>query len=293
MDALKQLLPLAVSGSLAGLVLAVGLDAHWRDLTYLLRRPGRLARAVLVISVLTPAAAVILVSLLSLQPAVKAGIILLAISPVPPFVPGRDRSVGAARGYVYGLFAAYALLAVAVVPLSVLVMDRVFGASATIAPQAVAGLVGTSVLIPLLLGQLIRALAPTLASKAAPLVMKLSLAVLGIVCLPLLFKLGPAFGALIGHGVLAAAVLFALAALAFGHWLGGETALSERAALAITAGTRHPGIALLVANANGADKDVAAAVLLVFLTCFAVTTVYQVAIKRRLAHAAAEPPATA
>src|SRR5215469_1583281 len=122
MDVLKQLLPLIISASLFGLVLSVGLDATIAELTYLLRRPARLARAVLVVSVLTPAAAVVLVSILPLHPTTKAGIILLSISPVPPFVPGRNRGMGAGRDYTYGLFAAFALLAIVIVPLSVVVM---------------------------------------------------------------------------------------------------------------------------------------------------------------------------
>jgi BASS family bile acid:Na+ symporter len=290
MDALKQIVPFLISGSLAGLVLAIGLDCTLSDLGYLLRRPAKLARAVLVISVLTPAAAVILISILPLQPVTKAGVVLLSISPVPPFVPGRDRSVGGSREYVYGLFAAFALLAILIVPASVQVLNRIFGVDVFVRPLAIAKLVATSVLIPLVIGLVLRRLAPSLAERAAPIIIKLSLAVLGLAAIPLLIKLYPVFGALVGDGTIIACVLFALAALAFGHFLG-EVEPGNRAALAIAAGTRHPGIAILVANAYTSDKRVSAAALLCFLICFVVTMVYQFAARRRIAAAPAGPTA--
>lgn len=292
-ESIKQIVTLAMSGSLAGLVLAVGLDSSLDDLFYLLRRPARLGRAILVISILVPAAAVALVSVLPLHPMTKAGIILLSISPVPPFVPGRNRAVGGTREYAYGMFAAFALLAIIIVPLSVLVMDAIFGARFLIGPLPIAKLVVTSVLIPLVIGHVIRRLAPDLSQRAAPIIIKLALAVLGIAAIPLLIRLWPVFSDLVGDGTLIACVLFALAALAFGHFLG-EPEPGNRAALAISAGTRHPGIAILVANANDANKHVTAASLMCFLICFAVTMVYQVWAKRHLAHtltASGPPPA--
>jgi BASS family bile acid:Na+ symporter len=292
MEALKQILPLLISGSLAGLVLAIGLDCTLGDLGYLLRRPAKLARAVLAISILTPAAAVILVSILPLQPVTKAGVVLLSISPVPPFVPGRDRSVGGSREYVYGLFAAFALLGIVIVPLSVEILSRIFGVDMFIGPAPIAKLVATTVLLPLVIGLVLRQLAPSLAERAAPIIVKISLAILGVAFIPLLIKVFPVFGVLVGDGTIIASALFALAALAFGHFLG-EAEPGNRAALAIAAGTRHPGIAILVAKANSDDKRISAAVLLCFLICFVVTAIYQVATKRRMAAAAAPAGPTA
>jgi BASS family bile acid:Na+ symporter len=290
METLKQILPILVRGSLAALVLSVSLDSTREQFLYLLKRPAQLGRAVMAVSVLTPAAAVVLVSVLPLHAVSKAGIILLSISPVPPFVPGRNRSVGGSREYVYGLFAAFALLAIVIVPLSVLVMDWIFGARYLIGPWPIARLILISVAIPLGIGQIIRRFAPGFAERAGPIVVKFALAVLVLALIPFLIRLWPIFGSLVGDGSVLAGILFAIAALAIGHLLGGPDP-GDRAALAITAGTRHPGIALLVASANTADKRIAAAAVMCFLICAVVTMVYQLAAKRRLAHPGGAHPA--
>ena len=289
MDVLKQLLPLLISGSLFGLVLSVGLDATVAELLYLLRRPVRLARAVLVVSVLAPATALALVSVLPLNPAARAGIIILSISPVPPFVPGRNRGMGVGRDYTYGLFAAFSILAIVIVPASAWVMGLIFGRDAIVGPLPLALLVLRTVLIPLMAGLLLGRLAPSLARRAAPIVQKLSLGVLALAVVPLLIKLWPAFGELVGDGALVASALFALAALALGHVLGdGEP--GDAQALAISAATRHPGIAILVAKTLQMDKQVSAAALLCFLVCFLVSMPYQMFQTRRLARSKGVAP---
>jgi BASS family bile acid:Na+ symporter len=289
MDLLKQLLPLLISGSLFGLVLAVGLDTTPDQLLYLIRRPARLARAVLVVSVLVPAAAIVLVTVLPLHPMTKAGIIILSISPVPPFVPGRNRQMGASRDYTYGLFAAFALLAIVIVPFSAAIMGKIFGRDVYVGAGPMIQLVFKTVLAPLAIGLVIGRIWPAFASRASPILQKFSLAVLLVVMVPLLMKLWPVFGELVGDGTLLASVLFALAALAFGHFVG-DGAPADREALAITAATRHPGIAVLVAKTIGMNKEVMAAALLCFVVCFVVSMPYQIMQKRRLAHMPGQAP---
>jgi BASS family bile acid:Na+ symporter len=291
MEALKQLVPLLVSASLFGLVLSVGLDATVEELLYLLRRPARLARAVLVVSVLTPAAAVLLVSIFPLHPLTKAGIIMLSISPVPPFVPGRNRQMGSGREYSYGLFIAFAVLAAVIVPLSVTIMGSIFGRDAFVGPLPVLALVIKTVLLPLVIGLVVRHFATGFARRASHPVMLLSLGVLVLAAVPMLVKLWPVFGELVGDGTLLVCVLFALAALAFGHLLG-DGGPGDRQALAITAATRHPGIAVLVAKTIGADQRAIVAAILCFLVCFVVSMPYQILQKRRLAHMGGGMPST-
>ncbi len=289
MELLKTVLPLLISGSLFGLVLAVGLDAEPRQLLYLIRQPARLGRAVLVVSVLTPAAAAVLVSILPLHPMTKAGVLILSISPVPPFVPGRNRMMGAGRDYVYGLFAAFALLAIVIVPVSAFIMGRIFGREAYVGFWPLIQLVFKTVLAPLAIGLLIGRFWPTFSRRVSPILQKFSLAVLLVAAVPLLMKLWPVFGELVGDGTLLACVLFALAALCFGHFLGdGEP--GDRQALAISAATRHPGIAILIAKTIGVNKEVMAASLLCFLICFIVSMPYQILQKRRLVHMAGGAP---
>ena len=66
---------------------------------------------------------------------------------------------------------------------------------------------------------------------------------------------------LIGNGTVLALVAFVFVGLAIGHFLGGP-APENRTSLAISTASRHPGVALLLAQANfPAEKLVVAAVL--------------------------------
>ena len=112
MEALKQILPLLLTLSLAGLVMTVGLKSGHGDLIYVLRRPSLLLKAILAVEVIPPLAAAALVWMLPLEPAVKAGIMLMAISPVPPLVPGKQLKIGGRKEYAYGVYVAMALLTI-------------------------------------------------------------------------------------------------------------------------------------------------------------------------------------
>lgn len=286
MQALQALVPLAVTFSLAALIVAVGLDADWRDLTCVLRRPLRLAKAVLAVNVVVPLAAIVLVSIFPLAPPAKAGILLMAVSPVPPLVPGKELKVGTEKAYAYGLYVALILLAVAIVPLAVEILGWIFGADVSLPPAMVARNVALSVLLPLALGLLLRRIAPGFAKSAAPAVRAVSMILLLVVLVPIVVRVWPAMMSLVGDGTGLAMALMAAVALAAGHLLGGPDP-GERAALAISAATRHPGIALMIANFNFDDKRIAAAIIGVMLTGLIVAVPYQLWLKRRQAGQAA------
>ncbi len=94
MEAVKEILPVVLSGSLMLLVAAFGLTATAADALYLFRRPGQLWRAVAAIELVVPLVAVLLAVVLPLAPLVKLAIVLMAISPLPPLVPGKQLEMG-------------------------------------------------------------------------------------------------------------------------------------------------------------------------------------------------------
>lgn len=287
MEILQLLIPLLMSGALAALVLAVGLDAKVGDVAYLLLRPLLLLRAFLAISVVVPVAAVIAVSLLPLPITAKAGILLMAAAPVPPLVPGKGLKAGGRREYVYGLYAAFAFLAVAIVPITVAILDSIYRGGASITPAAIAPTVLGGVLAPLVIGMVVHAIAPRTASAAAVWIGRLSMLLLVLVFVPLIVRAWPAMEDLIGNGTLLAMIGVAIVAVAGGHLLGGPDP-RDRAVLAGAAATRHPGIAMLIANANFTDPHINAAILMFLLVALLVFGIYQIAMKRearRAAHA--------
>lgn len=283
MELIAHLIPLLLTLSLAGLVLTVGLNAEKGDFVYVMERPGMLARAVLAVLIIPPIAAGLLLWLLPVDPLVKAGIMLMAVAPVPPLVPGKELAVGAHKNYAYGVYIAMALLTVVSVPLVFDLASRLYGRHDVVTVATMAGAVLTGVLIPLALGILVRRFAPGFASRAAPWMYKLSMLLIVIAFVPILIKVWGPMMHLIGNGTVAVMAAMTLICIASGHMLGGPE-LVNRATLAVTASVRHPGIAMALASANMADPRVTAAILLFMVTGMIASVPYTMWIKRSLRH---------
>lgn len=281
MEALQTLVPALFSGSLIALVFALGLDATLDDLLYLFRRPGQLLRAFLAISVIVPIAALITISSLPMQAVTIAGVLLMAISPVPPLVPGKNLGVGGRKSFTYGLYASFALLAIAIVPASVAILGSIFGRDIAIAPTAIASNVLVSVIAPLGAGLLVRRIAPRLARQVRPFIAAISMLLLLAAAIPLYIQAWPTMQRLVGDGTLLAIAVIVLVALGAGHLLGGPDE-RDRIALALAAATRHPGLALMIAGANVQNHDVNAVILMFLAVGLVVAAPYQAWAKREL-----------
>jgi BASS family bile acid:Na+ symporter len=288
MDAIKQLIPLMLTLSLAGLVVTVGLKAARQDLFYVLRRPALLFKAILAVDVIPPAAALILTALLPIDPVVKAGIVLMAIAPVPPLVPGQELGLGARKEYAYGVYVAMVLLTVVTVPLTLAIASRMYGRDDNVAPADMIKTILTGVLIPLAIGVVVRTVAPAFAARIAPWVYRLSMALVLLAFLPIIVSIWPAIQQIVGNGTLLTMAVVVIIALAGGHLLGGPDR-EDRGTLAIASAVRHPGIAMMLANANFADKRVTAAVLLFMLVGLVVGVPYKRWIKGAAKAPAAHP----
>jgi BASS family bile acid:Na+ symporter len=99
--------------------------------------------------------------------------------------------------------------------------------------------------------------------------------------LAILIAAAPAIWTLIGNGTIIALAAFVFFGLAIGHYLGGPKP-ENRTALALATASRHPGIALALAQANFPEQKLAmAAVLLYLLVNAAVSFPYLLSTKRR------------
>lgn len=277
-----------VSASLIALILAVGLDATADDVLYVLRRPKLLFVGVLSVNVIMPVAAGLVIALYPLTPIVKTGIVLMALSAVPPILPGEELKAGATKAYAYGLYTALALLTVIVVPAWVAVVGWIYDVQASVPLATVAGKVGWQVLLPLTIGLALRRLAPKLAAGAAPWVSKFSMTLLFVGEIPVFINSWPMMMALIGDGTVLVMVAISAIGLLAGHILGGRD-LGERGALALASATRHPGIATMIASANAADEQVSAVILLFLLAGMLTAEPYKRLLKRRMRLAPTSP----
>ena len=288
METIRQILPLLLQFSLALIVAAVGLQARWSDLSHLVRSPARLIRAIVAVNVVVPATALVMIMILPMAPAVKAGILLMALSPLAPFAPSKMIKSGADASSVVGLYFALMGLATILVPATLELLSWMFPADASLPVGDIGRFVFKTVFLPLAAGLAFASLFPAQASRvarAADLVGKLLL--LPILIL-VLYKAGGPMLSLVGDGSLIAIVVTVSIALVAGHFLGGPEP-DDALALATAAATRHPGIAALIAQRNFDDPRVMAAILLFLFTSMIVSAIYMALLRRQQA-AAAETP---
>jgi bile acid:Na+ symporter, BASS family len=269
---IAELASLLIGTSLFALVASIGMASSWRDATWLVRSPGLLVRSLLSMQVLAPLLAVALAATLPLHPGVKAAIVLLSLSPVPPALPGKELKVGGNRPFAVSLLVVSAVLAIAVIPLSLELLEDVSTLSLGIEPSVVAKLIGSSVLLPLGVGMIVGSIAPELGLRASPYVAKAGTGLLVLGLVPPVIVALPAMRALLGDGTLAVCTVLCIAALATGHLLGGPDR-GDRTVLALSTTMRHPAMAIMLAKANFSDEPLVVPAILLYLIVAAVVRV--------------------
>ncbi len=271
---LAELVRLVLQGSIMAVVFTLGLGTSPRELTHFLRHPGQLLRSVASMNLAMPAIAILIVSLLSLERPVAITLVALSLAPVPPILPNRLVKAGGSHDYATALLVTMSLIAIVWMPLAGAVLDRISPAHVYIPPLPVAKLALLTVLGPVLAGVIVRLILPSFARRLAKPLRLAAVALLVIFALLLLVKAGPAMLALIGNGTLVAIVAFLVLGLTAGHLLGGP-APGDRTVLALATASRHPAIAMTVAQiAFPEEKTVPAAVLLYLIVSLVVTTPY-------------------
>jgi len=229
-------------------VFALGLNATWKDVAYLLHKPGLFFRSLFALFALTPLIAVLLVRALPAPLPVEMAMLLMAVSAGAPALPKNLLKLGGNPSYIYSLAVSMALLAIVTVPVSLAILSAAVSTDIRVPPGQVAAAISKAFLAPLLAGMVARHFAPALADRVGDSLLKLA----GIILLILvLLIVATNFAAIIGIGLpaLALIVLMTCAALAAGHVLGGPDP-GNRTTLAIACATRFPGLALLVASLN-------------------------------------------
>ena len=250
-------------------LLAIGLEATFSDATYLLRRPGHLGRALLAMYVSMPFVALVLAMRFDLNPAVKIALVTLSVSPIPPILPRKAFKAGGKGDYTVGLFVACGVLAIVLIPIAMKLMEAIAGVPMQMSAGAVAQVVVTSILIPLLIGIAVRRFAPSIAQRVAKPIAAVGSVLLILAFLPVLFSMARTLLSLIGNGTLLSFAIFAVVGFVVGHFLGGPEA-GNRPVLALATASRHPGVAIAIAQANRPEEKLAVAAVLLYLILSAI-----------------------
>jgi len=273
-----QLLVLTVLKASIGLsVLALGLAESFSNAIFLFRRPAELARVLLSMNVLTPVMAVALALMLPLQPAVKIALVTISVSPVAPFYPWGAFKAGGRRDYTIGLMAATAMLSLAVIPIAMKVLARVFHLPLHTPTNFIARLVFVTVVGPLLAGIALHSMAPAFAKRIAKPLNIFALALMILSLLPILFRSLPTMWVLLGNGT-----LLSMAGLALGGYLIGylieKPRPENRRVLGLANASRHPAIAAVIAHANFPQQKLVLPSIILYLLVSALVT--NVAVKQ-------------
>jgi bile acid:Na+ symporter, BASS family len=279
---IQALLPLIVQASLMLIVASVGLQAQWRDLDCAIRRPGLLLRGIAAVNLVVPAAAVAVSLVLPIEPLVRAGIIIMAVSPLAPFLPAKLLQAGVGASVAVGLYVALMLAALIIVPVTFALLSAMFGVEATLPVETIAAYVLTSVLLPLIVGLAIAWLMPAVAPRLAKIASAAGMLMLLPLFAILLWRSAGELFALFGDGTVLAIVVTVAVGLGAGHLLGGPDP-AERSAIAAAAAARHPGIASLVASRHFDDRRVMLTIILFLVVSLVVSALYSAWAARRQA----------
>jgi bile acid:Na+ symporter, BASS family len=269
---------LIIQGSLILFVASIGLRAQWREVIAFLSHPAALLRAFIAVNIVVPLVAVVMCRLLPIEHATRVGIVLMAVSPLAPFVGAKMINAGLDASRTVGLYVWLLLLAIIAVPCTVALLSAIFPTKGSIGVLDVAKLVFVSALLPLCVGLLVAALLPRLAGTLAKVFFIVGGLVIVLFALVVLYKAGMQVLQLLGDGSFLAIIVTVAAGLAAGHLLGGPT-LADREGLAYAAATRHPGIAAMIATKNFQSREVILAVLLFLITSLIVSAMYQALVR--------------
>jgi len=280
---------LGIRASVVLLVFALGLGASTEERGFLLRRPRLIARSLLSMNLVMPLIATALAVGFDLEPPLKIALIAFAVSPVPPFLPRKEIGAGGTAAYVFGLFVTAALLSVVYVPVAILLLSTGFGIPVHIPGLAIAKVVLTTVLLPLAAGIVVRALAPGFARRTEKPLSTLAVILLVVGFLPVLVAAWPTLRSFSHTWALVAMASYAILGHAVGHALGGPDR-GNRIVLAMSTASRHPAVAITIANIGFPQQKTAAVGILLVLLVNAVVSALYLAWSRRRAAAPSPRP---
>jgi bile acid:Na+ symporter, BASS family len=273
MDA-RQLIVLALQVSIIGTVFSFGLTTTRGDFRYLFDRPGLLFRSLLAVLVITPLMAIVLVRVFEFQRAAQIALVALAISPLPPLLPRKESRVAGNASYGLALMALLALLSIVTVPISIKVIEQVVvGRPLNVPTATIARMVSVAVLLPLLIGMIVRAKLPAVAERIEPVITWVAKILLLLAAVALFAGMWRAIVGAIGGGAVGAMVVFVVLALAIGDLLG-QPEREHSIVLALSAASHHPAIALAIASANNPNEQFAGTILLYLLVNLVIGGLY-------------------
>ena len=238
----------------------IGLGLTLSQIIAPLRNVKPIVLAVIMNFIIVPLLAVVTARLLRLDEPFALGLLLLGLAAGAPFLP---KVVGIANGDVASAVGLMVLLMVGTtvfLPVALPLLIK----GVQVNPWKIARFLTLLMLIPLIVGLIVRARAASIGARAQPVFEGLST---GILLLVLVLVMATHFQGVLrifGTGAIFAALLFAILAAAAG-WLIGGADLAQRTVLGLGTGLRNIPAALVVSVQNFKDPNVSVMVLVTTL----------------------------
>jgi BASS family bile acid:Na+ symporter len=260
---------------IVGIVISIGVRSRPEDTLTLVRNPALGGRAMLAMFVLVPAFVIFITWAVHLDPPVRAALLALAVSPMPPIIAKKEDKVGGDADYGIGLQVLGTIFSIIAVPFMLIAVAKVFGVSGSFDPFAMSKLLVITVGAPLAIGMFLGRTFTGHRDAIALWTGRIGTIALLVGVVPLLLATWQAMFALIGGGVLMVIMAITAFALLVGHLLGGPDA-GNRGALAVASAARHPGVAITLAVGifPAANAEITGAVLLFLLANVLLTIPY-------------------
>jgi BASS family bile acid:Na+ symporter len=239
----------------------------------MVRRRGRLAQALTAMFVVVPAFALLLAWVAPVPAAIKFALVAMSVGPVPPILPYKQMKAGGQGDYAVGLLVAASLISMVLTPLLVTLAAHLLRTEAHVAVGQVARPLLLSIGIPLAAGMLLHAASEGAAVSLADVAQKVGFLLLLVLFAVMVGAAARQILGLLGNGAALAIAATVAVGLLAGHLLGGGR---DSGALALAAATRHPGVALAIAEMSFPDqrKSITAAILLYLLITALVSAPY-------------------
>ena len=231
-------------------MLAMSLSLSAQQMTQPLKNVRLVILALLANFVLVPLLAYIIIKVIPLEEPLQIGVILMATAAGAPFIPKLVQGAKGNVAYAVGLM--FLIMVVTIFYLPFVLPLLLPGVE--INPWDIAKSLIVTMLVPLVIGMLIKSHSPDVADHWAPVMNKISsLSILILLVVGLGLNISNIIG-FIGTRGIGAMVLLIVGALVIGMLLGGRDP-GVRSAMGLSTANRNGAAALLVATQNFSGTD--------------------------------------
>jgi BASS family bile acid:Na+ symporter len=251
-----------IVSSMLGMGLCLSLSAILRPL----RDMRFVLRALILNFVFAPALAWLLIVIIPLQPGYAVGLLLIGGAAGAPFLPSLAKTARADLALSVALMALLTIGTLLFMPFALPFM--ISGLQAD--PWSVERPLILFIVSPLLIGMMTAALVPSVASRAAPILIQIGNAFLLLLFVLLIVLNIRALLGVVGSGAMATVVLY-VSGLFVAGWMFGGAKPKVRGVLGLGTAARNFGAALVPASTNFRDPAVSIMLIVSAIACLVVS----------------------